>query len=58
MIDLTSLKETKARMAFDINEFAKSICEVQPMPDNIISDVINAIGDKTIVITPKEPCND
>lgn len=58
MIDLEKLKEVKARTSLDIEAFAKSICEVQPMPDNIISDVINVIGDKTIVITPKEPRND
>lgn len=58
MIDLEKLKEVKARTALDIDAFAKSICEVQPMPDNIISDVINVIGDKTLVITPKEPRND
>lgn len=58
MIDLEKLKEVKARTVLGIEAFAKSICEVQPMPDNIISDVINAIGDKTFVITPKEPRND
>lgn len=58
MIDLEKLKEVKARTSLDIEAFAKSICEVQPMPDNIISDVINDIGDKTILITPKEPRND
>lgn len=58
MIDLQKLKEVKARTALDIDAFAKRICEVQPMPDNIISDVINAIGDKTLVITPKELRND
>ena len=58
MIDLEKLKDIKARTALDINEFAKTICEVQPMSDNIISDVINAIGDKTLVIASKEPCND
>lgn len=58
MIDLDKLKEIKGRMSVNIEAFAKSICEVQPMPDNIISDVLEAIGDKTLVITPKEPCND
>ena len=58
MIDLEKLKEVKARTALDIEAFAKNICEVQPMPDNIISDVISAIGDKTLVITPKEHRND
>lgn len=58
MNDLERLREIKARLNLDIEAFAKSICEVQPMPDNIISDVINAIGDKTLVITPKEPRND
>lgn len=54
MIDLEKLRELKARMNIDIDAFAKSICEVQPMPDNIISDMLEAIGDKTLVMTTEK----
>ena len=57
-IDLAALKEIKTKLSFDSNEFFKQICEVQPMPNNIISDLLDAIGDKTFVITSKESRND
>lgn len=55
MINLDELKKIKASMLPDLNEFAKQIAEVQPMPDNLVKDILDAIGDKTLVLRSKNP---
>lgn len=54
MIDLEQLSKIKAKMNIDINEFAKQIASVQPMPDNLIKDIHDALDGRAL-ITAKEP---
>lgn len=55
MIDLEQLSKIKAKLTIDINEFAEQIASVQPMPDNLIEDIIDALDGRALVITAKEP---
>ncbi|UPW37797.1 hypothetical protein ESCO10_00219 [Escherichia phage vB_EcoM_ESCO10] len=54
MINLDELKKLKEKCAFDINDFAKRICEVQPMPDNLVSEIREALDGKSLVISKRE----
>ncbi|YP_010843962.1 hydrolase [Salmonella phage KM16] len=54
---MINLKDIKRNVP-DINEFYRQICEVQPMPGNIIPDLIKALDGKTLVFVPKEKDND
>lgn len=55
MIDLEQLSKIKAKLTIDINEFAEQIASVQPMPDNLIEDILDALDGRALVITAKEP---
>lgn len=55
MIDLEQLSKIKAKLTIDINEFVEQIASVQPMPDNLIEDIIDALDGRALVITAKEP---
>lgn len=54
MINLNALKKLKEKHAVDINNFAKEICEVQPMPDNLVSDILKALDGKSLVLSKRE----
>lgn len=54
MINLDELKKLKEKCSLGINDFAKQICEVQPMPDNLVSDILEALDGKTLVISKRD----
>lgn len=54
MINLDELKKIKEKCSLGINDFAKQICEVQPMPDNLVSDILEALDGKSLVITKRD----
>lgn len=40
-----------------VENFSKQIAEVQPIDGNLLKDFLDELGDKTLVITAKEPNN-